>query len=87
MKHFVAMRIVYAVKISIIIGNISASAYSQDTKNYSGYPEFSWDTVPLYAHLGKSEDDFTDEEIRFLADHFTIAAIEKAQAIKESFRE
>lgn len=44
---------------------------------------FSWDRVPVYAHVGKSSDDFTAEEVEFLADHFDLIAIEKAQAARK----
>ena len=43
-------------------------------------PPFSWDRVPVYAHVGKSSDDFTPEQLDFLAKHFDFIAIEKGQA-------
>ncbi|HUS92911.1 MAG TPA: putative glycoside hydrolase [Phycisphaerae bacterium] len=43
-------------------------------------PPFSWDHVPVYAHVGKSSDDFTSEELDFLAKHFDFITIEKGQA-------
>jgi len=36
-----------------------------------GYPEFSWDRVPLYAHLGIG-DGLKPEQCEFLADHFQL---------------
>src|ERR1051325_297676 len=44
-------------------------------------PEFSWAHVPLYAHLGKTSGDFSPAEIKFLASHFALVTIEKAQAL------
>jgi hypothetical protein len=41
------------------------------------------DRVPLYAHLGKTEDDFTAKELDYLADHFDFIAIEKGQAARK----
>jgi hypothetical protein len=29
-------------------------------------PPFSWDHVPVYAHVGKASDDFTTDERDFL---------------------
>lgn len=49
----------------------------------SNRPRFSWDRVPAYAHLGKVEDDFTDEQLDFLADHFDFVTIEKGQALRK----
>jgi len=43
-------------------------------------PPFSWDRVPVYAHVGKSSDDFTPDELDFLAKHFDFITIEKGQA-------
>jgi hypothetical protein len=41
---------------------------------------FSWDTVPVYAHLANMSEDFTSEQLDFLADHFDLITIEKGQA-------
>jgi hypothetical protein len=46
-------------------------------------PPFSWDRVPVYAHVGKSSDDFTSEELDFLAKHFDFVTIEKGQAARK----
>jgi len=43
-------------------------------------PPFSWDHVPVYAHVGKTSGDFTPEQLDFLAKHFDFITIEKAQA-------
>jgi hypothetical protein len=45
-------------------------------------PSSSWERVPVYAHLGKSEGDFTSAELDFLAEHFNFICIEKGQAVK-----
>ena len=36
-----------------------------------GYPAFSWDRVPLYAHLG-IDDGLSQNQCEFLADHFSV---------------
>ena len=38
-----------------------------------GYPEFDWDRVPLYAHLGIGKG-LEQEQYHFLADHFDVVA-------------
>ena len=43
-------------------------------------PPFSWDHVPVYAHVGKRSGDFTTEELDFLSKHFNFITIEKDQA-------
>ena len=44
------------------------------------FPPFSWEHVPVYAHVGKTSDDFTAEQLDFLAKHFDFITIEKHQA-------
>jgi len=46
------------------------------------YPDFSWDTLPLYMHVRKS-DAFSDEELDFLAS-FPLITLEKLTGIKSS---
>ena len=43
-------------------------------------PPFSWEYVPVYAHVGKTSDDFTPAQLDFLAKHFNFITIEKHQA-------
>ena len=42
-----------------------------------GFPEFGWEYVPVYAHVGKTSEDFTAEQLDFLAKHFDFVTIEK----------
>jgi hypothetical protein len=46
-------------------------------------PLFSWDRVPVYAHVAKASGDFTPEELDFLAEHFDFITIEKGQAARK----
>jgi hypothetical protein len=46
-------------------------------------PPFSWDRVPVYAHVGKAAGDFTPAQLDFLAQHFNFIAIEKGQAVRQ----
>lgn len=41
------------------------------------FPEFSWETVPVYIHFGKSSGPLTDEEIRFVAATSNFVCLEK----------
>jgi hypothetical protein len=45
-------------------------------------PPFSWDRVPVVAHVGKASDDFSTNEVDFLAKHFNFVVVEKAQAVQ-----
>lgn len=46
-----------------------------DSSSVSRMPAFSWDTMPLYVHVRKSEK-FTDEELQYLAG-FPLITLEK----------
>ena len=60
----VRMRAVLCVSIGLLVCSRSLLA-GED------YPEFSWDRVPLYAHLAVG-DGLKAEQIEFLADHFNV---------------
>ncbi len=51
--------------------------------NAGALPPFTWDHVPVYAHVGKQSDDFTPGQLDFLAEHFKFIAIEKGQAVRK----
>jgi hypothetical protein len=53
------------------------------TAQHDAYPSFSWDHVPVYAHVGKSSGDFTPAELDFLAKHFDFITFEKGQAAQK----
>ena len=46
-------------------------------------PPFTWDRVPVYAHVGKQSDDFSPAELDFLAQHFDFIAFEKGMAVRK----
>ena len=46
-----------------------------------GWPEYSWDTVPVYIHFGDNEG-LTDEEIQFVATHSDFVSLEKGHGAK-----
>jgi len=50
---------------------------------YAGrLPEFSWDTVPVYIHFGKSAGPLSDEELKFVAETARFVCLEKGHAQK-----
>ena len=53
---------------------------SQVSNSISKYPEFSWDKMPLYMHLRKTEA-FTNKELDFLA-QFPLITLEKTTGSK-----
>lgn len=48
-----------------------------------GRPEFSWDTVPVYIHFGKSGGQLTEEELKFVARTSNFVCFEKAHGISQ----
>ena len=44
------------------------------------FPEFSWDTVPVYIHFG-DRGGLTDEEVEFVASHTNLVCLEKAHGL------
>ena len=65
--------------INVRSGELTASSEYQVADNLA----FRWDHVPVYAHVGKSSDDFTPEQLDFLAKHFDFIALEKGQAVRK----
>ncbi len=43
----------------------------------AGYPHFSWETVPVYIHFGKSTGALTDAEVQFVARTSNFVCLEK----------
>lgn len=65
---FVAL---FILSVAALIGSLSANP---------GWPEFSWDTVPVYIHFGDNEG-LTDEEIQFVASHTNFVSLEKGHGM------
>ena len=59
------MRTSLVLSISMLLSVVTAA------HGHDGYPAFSWDRVPLYAHLGIG-DGLTPEQCKFLAERFAI---------------
>lgn len=47
-----------------------------------GRPEFSWDTVPVYIHFGKSSGPLTEEELQFVARTSNFVCLEKGHGVR-----
>ena len=47
----------------------------------AGRPEFSWKTVPLYMHFGKSAGPLTEQELRFVARASNFVCFEKGHGV------
>lgn len=65
------LRLIFSLAILLVASRV---AHAQ---------EFSWDHVPLFAHVGKTSGDFSSDEVHFLATHFSIVTIEKAQSLDQ----
>ena len=63
--------------IALLLASV-APLHAADT-----LPPFSWEKMPVYAHVGKQADNFTSDELDFLAKHFDFISIEKGQAIRK----
>ncbi|MBU2877946.1 putative glycoside hydrolase [Aliiglaciecola lipolytica] len=49
----------------------------------SAYPNFNWDTVPVYAHFGRTKGDLSHEENLFIASHYDFVTLEKGHGLKK----
>lgn len=45
-------------------------------------PEFSWDTIPVYIHFGKSSGPLTEEELQFVARTSNFVCFEKGHGVR-----
>ena len=61
---------VLCLLLAFTVGGISKAA------EVAGRPPFSWDTVPIYIHVGKA-DGFSNEEIARVADRSDFVCLEK----------
>ncbi len=68
---------VFVLAVSLLT-SVASAIHADDA-----LPPFSWDRVPVYAHVGKTSDDFTPKELDFLAKHFDFITIEKHQASRK----
>lgn len=57
-----------------------ASAQGNTKESTAHYPEFSWETVPICFHFGKSAELMTQKEAKFVAEHANFICLEKGHA-------
>lgn len=76
------IRTLPAVVICVVASTTAGVGAEPVARAGAAYPEFSWDTLPLYMHVRKS-DSFTDEEIAFLAT-FPLITLEKMTGVRSS---
>ncbi len=80
-RYFKSMLLPITFGVALMTRGVVFAANTSDKGSpVVSQPEFSWDTVPLFAHLGQSEGFFTDDQIRYLA-RFPVVVIEKTQGI------
>ncbi len=83
MKHAtVSHATVSMVVIGVVAAAMAAQGHELTARSDTRYPDFSWDTLPLYMHVRKA-DAFTDEELDFLAS-FPLITLEKTTGIRSS---
>jgi len=68
-----------------VFGTLVACSFLFDSSalaNEARYPEFSWDTVPIAFHFGKSSGLMTPQEAEFVASRSNFICLEKGHASK-----
>lgn len=73
MKHFIAIT-------ALLLAPLGA-LHSGDPAPISPRPVFRWNTVPVFAHCGKPDGPFTDEQAKALS-RFAYVGLEKIQEMK-----
>lgn len=61
-------------------GSTLSTGETKENNGRNNFPSFSWNTIPTYAHIAKSSDLFTDSEINFLANNFSLVCISAGHA-------
>jgi hypothetical protein len=75
-RHLIAMSCAVLLGVSSSSAALEAANQAPGTADQArdGFPEFSWDHVPLYAHAGIG-DGLEPEQYKFLADHFDLICL------------
>ena len=63
-----------------VLSGLAAQAGAQKP-NAAHWPAFSWDTVPVYIHFGKSAGPLTEQELAFVARACDFVCLEKAHGM------
>ena len=83
MKHIRLTKTICLSTLTLLLS--SAVVQAENVKTPSHYPEFSWDTVPLYAHCSYDPAFFKPEHYDFLAKNFKLVAF--TAGMKEKIEE
>ncbi len=67
----------HALLVCLLLACSCCAACAADN---TARPVFSWDTVPVYIHFGKSSGPLTDDEIKFVARTSNFVCFEKGHA-------
>ena len=68
--------------VTAVLGGASALAAEPVPAGDQRFPDFSWDTIPLYMHVRKATA-FTDEELDYLSS-FPLITLEKTTGLRSS---
>ena len=68
--------------VGVVVTFLSFLSASISPADDAHYPEFSWDTVPIAFHFGKSQGLLTQEEAEFVASHSNFICLEKGHATR-----
>jgi hypothetical protein len=77
MRFSVYLLFILNLAIPVFCFNLSGE---DNLKTHAAFPEYSWDTVPVYIHFGKN-DGLTDREVRFVAEHSNLVCLEKGHGM------
>jgi len=71
------LNVFLVVCVSVMISGCSRLYRSSAADAKAGWPEFSWDTVPVCLHFGKTISPLTEEELEFVANNCDFVCLEK----------
>jgi len=72
-----ANRNAIVVRLLIVLLMVTANKGAEGQGKVEHYPTFSWETVPVGFHFGKSASLMTAEEAKFVASHASFICLEK----------
>ena len=71
---------IFTVQVSDGQGGTDQTTMTVRVIEHPRYPRFSWDTVPVYIHFGKTPASLTDAEVAFIAGVSDFICLEKGHA-------
>ena len=71
---------IFTVQMSDGAGGTNQATMTINVIKHPKYPPFSWDTIPVYIHFGKSKAALTDAEVAFVAATSDFVCLEKGHA-------